>query len=78
MTGAHDHSREASQKRLAVVLGLTSVYLIAEVIGGLMTHSLALLALARLDAASPELWLVPLGKSREGPDLWTFLAVRVP
>ena len=44
MTGAHEHSREASRKRLAVVLGLTTVYLIAEVIGGLMTGSLALLA----------------------------------
>jgi cobalt-zinc-cadmium efflux system protein len=44
VSGSHDHSREASRKRLAVVLGLTTVYLIAEVVGGLMTHSLALLA----------------------------------
>ena len=44
MTGSHDHAREASRKRLAIVLGLTTVYLVAEVIGGLVTGSLALLA----------------------------------
>lgn len=32
------------KQRLAIVLTLTSVYLLAEVIGGLLTHSLALLA----------------------------------
>ena len=32
------------QRRLAIVLGLTSAYLVAEVIGGLLTNSLALLA----------------------------------
>ncbi len=44
MSGSHDHAREASRKSLGIVLGLTTVYLIAEVVGGLMTHSLALLA----------------------------------
>ena len=44
MTGSHEHSRESSRKRLTIVLGLTTVYLVAEVIGGVMTHSLALLA----------------------------------
>lgn len=33
-----------SQQRLIVVLGLTSAYMLAEVIGGLLTNSLALLA----------------------------------
>ena len=42
---AHTHSAAATNKRrLAIVLGLTSVYLLAEVVGGLLTHSLALLA----------------------------------
>jgi cobalt-zinc-cadmium efflux system protein len=43
----HDHEHSAgagNQRQLAIVLALTSVYLVAEVIGGLLTHSLALLA----------------------------------
>lgn len=44
---AHDHAHTPAGKnkrRLAVVLGLTTMYLAAEVIGGLLTGSLALLA----------------------------------
>ena len=44
---AHGHSHTPAgknKKRLAIVLALTAAYLIAEVIGGLITHSLALLA----------------------------------
>lgn len=44
---AHEHADARGQRnsrRLLVVLGLTSVYLVAEVIGGLLTGSLALLA----------------------------------
>lgn len=33
-----------NKRRLAIVLSLTTAYLIAEVVGGLLTHSLALLA----------------------------------
>lgn len=40
---AHGH-REGSKKALLTVLVLTSLYMIAEVVGGLMTNSLALLA----------------------------------
>lgn len=46
----HDHSQGVktaagkNKGRLMIVLGLTTVYLIAEVIGGLLTGSLALLA----------------------------------
>lgn len=43
----HGHSHTPAGKnrrRLAIVLGLTTAYLIAEVVGGLLTHSLALLA----------------------------------
>ncbi len=44
---SHDHQTSAAGKNkrnLAIVFGLTSFYLVAEVVGGLMTHSLALLA----------------------------------
>ncbi len=45
MGHAHSHSPAAgNKKKLAFVFGLTLLYLIAEVIGGLLTHSLALLA----------------------------------
>lgn len=43
----HDHVHSAAGKnkrRLAIVLGLTALYLAAEVVGGLLTGSLALLA----------------------------------
>ncbi|HWN09064.1 MAG TPA: cation diffusion facilitator family transporter [Pyrinomonadaceae bacterium] len=41
----HVHSGAGRNKwRLAIVLGLTSAYMIAEIVGGLLTHSLALLA----------------------------------
>lgn len=45
MAHGHSHSAaEANKHRLAIVFGLTTAYLIAEVIGGLVTGSLALLA----------------------------------
>ena len=45
MGHAHNHSAAGkNKKRLAIVLALTTAYLVAEVIGGLLTHSLALLA----------------------------------
>ncbi len=45
MGRAHSLSPASTNKRhLAIVFGLTSLYLIAEVIGGLLTGSLALLA----------------------------------
>lgn len=43
----HDHSHSAgsrNQRQLKIVLALTTAYLLAEVVGGLVTHSLALLA----------------------------------
>ena len=43
----HGHIESAGRRnknRLALVLGLTALYLVAEVVGGLWTHSLALLA----------------------------------
>lgn len=45
MAHAHTHTAAgANKKRLAIVFCLTTAYLIAEVVGGLMTGSLALLA----------------------------------
>jgi len=45
---AHDHDhrshRSGNRKRLAVILLLTSAYMVAEIVGGLATNSLALLA----------------------------------
>lgn len=44
MTG-HDHGgRSANRKRLSLVLALVLLYMVAEVVGGIVTNSLALLA----------------------------------
>lgn len=42
----HDHAwkRAANARRLGIVLGLTGIYMLAEVAGGLLANSLALLA----------------------------------
>jgi len=45
----HDHSHDpgpagSNQQRLALVLGLSALYMVAEIVGGLWTGSLALLA----------------------------------
>ncbi len=40
----HDHAREGSKRALALTLVLTTTFLVAEVIGGILTGSLALLA----------------------------------
>jgi cobalt-zinc-cadmium efflux system protein len=45
MSHTHAHSPATdNKKKLALVFGLTFLYLIAEVIGGILTNSLALLA----------------------------------
>ncbi|MCG8462280.1 MAG: cation diffusion facilitator family transporter, partial [Holophagales bacterium] len=41
---SHGGGKGRNQKRLAITLGLVVLYMIAEVIGGLLTNSLALLA----------------------------------
>jgi len=40
----HSHGRSASTRRLAIVLALAAAYMVAEIVGGLLTNSLALLA----------------------------------
>lgn len=47
MSGNHDHGVQATtsnQGRLAITLGLVMAYTVAEIVGGFMSHSLALLA----------------------------------
>src|SRR5690606_26769502 len=46
MGAGHDHGagRTANSRRLAITLGLVTLYMVAEVVGGLLTNSLALLA----------------------------------
>ena len=40
----HDHARSASQRALGIALALTASYTVVEVVGGILTGSLALLA----------------------------------
>jgi len=40
----HDHARGASERRMWVVFGLTAGFLVVEVVGGILTNSLALLS----------------------------------
>ena len=42
--GIHRDDRAGAQKSLLIVLGLSVFYMIAEVVGGVLSHSLALLA----------------------------------
>src|SRR3954454_23331263 len=40
----HRHGRSGNRRRLALTLALAAGYMVAEVVGGLLTNSLALLA----------------------------------
>jgi cobalt-zinc-cadmium efflux system protein len=42
--GHHHHGAGGSARRLAIVLVLTALYMVAELVGGVLSHSLALLA----------------------------------
>jgi cobalt-zinc-cadmium efflux system protein len=44
MAASHDHSHEARGQRLAAALGLVVATAVLELVGGLLTHSLALIA----------------------------------
>lgn len=69
----HDHGAaygEENRKRLKIVLGLVTLYLVAEVVGGLLTNSLALLADAghmASDAGALALSLFAMWISRKPP-----------
>jgi cobalt-zinc-cadmium efflux system protein len=72
----HDHGRPATRRRLTIALGLAATYLVAEVIGGLWTGSLALLAdaghmasdVAALSLALFALWVA----GHPADDRWTY------
>jgi len=67
----HGHAAAGNRRRLLAVLALTSAYLLAEVIGGLLTNSLALLSDAGhmlTDVASLALALVALRFAARPPD----------
>ena len=72
---AHDHHRHAAganQRRLLLTLLLVSSYMVAEVVGGLLTNSLALLADAGhmlSDAAALGLSLFAIRLAQRPPDL---------
>lgn len=59
----HEHSRGSNRRRLILVLALTLTYMLAEIIGGFLTNSLALLSDAGhmlADVASLALALIAL------------------
>ncbi len=63
----HDHARHANVRRIAVTLGLVATYMVAEVVGGILSGSLALLADAGhmlSDAASLALALAAMWVAR--------------
>ncbi len=69
--GPLDRARDASAARLALVLGLTVLYAIAEIVGGLLSGSLALLADAghmTTDILSLVLALLAAWSARRPPD----------
>lgn len=41
---AHSHARDAPRRTLLIVLGITGAFMVAELVGGLLSNSLALLA----------------------------------
>jgi cobalt-zinc-cadmium efflux system protein len=66
----HSHAAAASRSRLTIVLGLSATYLVAEVVGGYLTNSLALLADAGhmlSDVASLVLALVAMRVAQRPP-----------
>src|ERR1044072_2374532 len=40
----HSHSHASNRRRLVLVIALTVIYMVAEVVGGILTNSLALLS----------------------------------
>ncbi|HUD95601.1 cation diffusion facilitator family transporter [Sphingobium sp.] len=68
---AHDHTAGANAKMLGWALALTSIYLIAEVIGGIVFNSLALLSDAAhmmTDVAALAIALMAIKLGRKAPD----------
>ena len=69
--GSHDHTAGANTKMLVLALALTSTYLIAEVIGGFVFNSLALLSDAAhmlTDVAALIIALLAIKVGSKAPD----------
>jgi cobalt-zinc-cadmium efflux system protein len=67
----HDHTAGANEKSLKIALGLTSVFLLVEFIGGIMTESLALISDAAhmlTDVAALAIALVAIRIGRRAAD----------
>ena len=68
---SHDHTAGANAKMLGWALALTSTYLVAEVIGGIVFNSLALLSDAAhmmTDVAALVIALLAIRLGRKAPD----------
>jgi len=72
MSGGHDHGASSTnEKNLWIVLGLTTAFMIAEVIGGVLTKSLALISDAAhmfTDAAALAIALAAIGIGKRAAD----------
>ncbi|WP_428630627.1 cation diffusion facilitator family transporter [Sphingopyxis sp.] len=69
--GGHNHGAGASSKRLAIALGLTTIFLIAEIVGAFVFDSLALLSDAAhmfTDSAALAIALVAVRIGQRPPD----------
>ena len=68
---SHDHAAPAGRARLAVAFGITAAVLVAEVIGSIVTGSLALLVDAAhmlTDIAALAIALTAISVARRPPD----------
>jgi cobalt-zinc-cadmium efflux system protein len=70
--GGHSHHHHANTRRLRIALVITAVFLVAEVGGGLLTHSLTLLAdaghmLTDVAALALSLWVAWFSRQPETP-----------
>ena len=72
MSHDHDHgARSANERNLWIVLVLTAVFMVAEVVGGLLTNSLALISDAAhmfTDAAALAIALAAIGIGKRAAD----------
>src|SRR5271168_1624472 len=70
--GGHSHHHHGSTRRLKIALGITAGFLVAEVAGGLLAHSLTLIAdaghmLTDVAALALALWVAWFSRQPETP-----------
>ncbi len=71
MSAGHDHGRHANERNLWITLGLTATFMVAEVVGGVLTKSLALISDAAhmmTDAAALAIALAAIRLGRRAAD----------